>query len=298
MHTTTTYVESTSSSELPSPQVVQITESLLIPSGTTPYNSDRALNAFLANDIQPEIWLDCEHGEVLSVELYDFSSVNVRIDLSDDFTSNITNKSPDTNFLSAHDVFSASGIVNTVVRDIPVSNSGSYKSTAALQVYTKKVHRVSVSAGVPKRFIVPGGCKPRVYIAVDKNISNPAGNQGLKVTKYWGQIVSDSYLETEVQEWNPVSRAIDWKTVFKTVGKVIKVIAKVTEVVVPFVMTLVVADENSKRDERINKAIEQRLKSDAIRPSDRQTRRSHSKSQKRLKSKRSSGKVVKRRKAL
>jgi hypothetical protein len=271
---------------------------MYIPQGTSTVNSDRALNAFLADSTPPEIWLDCEHGEVLSVELYDFADVNVHIDLSDDISEIITNKSPDSSYLSFHDVASASGIVNTVVRGVNVSNSASYKATAALQAYTKKVHRVSVTSGVPKRFVVPSGYKPRIYIAMDKNISNPAGNQGLKVNKYWGQIVSDSYQEVDVQEWNPVTRAIDWKKVFKTVGKVIKVIAKVTEVVIPFVITLVAAEENSKRDARINKAIEQRLKSDAIRSSDRHLRSKQSKSQKRMKSKRSSGRVVKKRKEL
>jgi hypothetical protein len=111
-------------------------------------------------------------------------------------------------------------------------------TSISFQTYTKSVHKVAVSGSVPKKFKLPSGTKPALSI-LRGSLAMESGYVLLR--KVWGYVTSDSYTEDQFND-SATSRA-NWTKVFKTIGKVIKVVAKVAEVVIPFLLTVVKKDK-------------------------------------------------------
>jgi hypothetical protein len=78
-YTTTTYAPSVASSSLPEKQIFPIVEELYIPDiGSVGQSTfDRLINSFFCTQQAPEIWLDSQEGEVMSIEIYDYTPATV-----------------------------------------------------------------------------------------------------------------------------------------------------------------------------------------------------------------------------
>lgn len=258
-YTTTTYVPSIAQDTLPEPQVVPITEELYIPSGAgTAAGRIAAIQAFLDDESSPEILIASDEGEQVVLEWFQTSHhVVYGRTVGTGSLAGYTSEDPRSRYTA--DELSASCRTNNVdsssvsvglVSDSWVSYgiAGESRSVASIRTHSLSV---LVNAGEPRKVKIPGKASPRI-VYVQELGAQAAKSGAFKIQKIWGYLKSDHFTESEVQDYNPTLKSVDWKKVWTTVGKVVKVIAEVSKVVIPFLLTIVV-DEASETEPDVTK---------------------------------------------
>lgn len=172
---------------------------------------DRLINAFLLSE-PPAIWIDCQEAEVLTVETYQSKAVpfltsgmSVADEPFDDPSQKLTLETIQTAF------------------DVQGTDVAPGPHCALAQCYHKKVVTVPCSGVRPTRIPLTA-CQPvvRAQFQSDKPII---------VSRIWGWITADPVSTSLVT--TTVAGVSTTTTVFRTIGKIIKVVSQVAGIVLP-----------------------------------------------------------------
>lgn len=230
---TTTYVPSAESTTLPSAQIIDIVEEYVLPAISadfTLYKRSAVLNSILATNTPPVMYLDSVGGEVATLVSYDVEHVPVVLGKTEyedsiELDGTAISDSITTQFLNVYTTSSGSS---------PPLGFSSW--VAPTVTYKSRETNLVVEGGVPLRVNVPAGSRPQVRVTTAANDVDVLKNGVLTVRKVWGKITFDSFVQRDVPTTDAVTKAITWTKVFQTIGKVIKMVAKVAEIVIPFAL--------------------------------------------------------------
>jgi hypothetical protein len=220
---------------LPPPIYIPIVEEVLIERDSIE-KTDAAINAFFARNDPVHVWIDCEDGEVLTHRSYDFGSTQIvqfkgaTGNITDDFKYS---EDPPEGLTQAYLSLATKGITHDIAEGTLAPRTFDSTESVVVPTYNVKSTTVTVKAGEPKKLVIT--TKPRCTV----RYSAYSSLNNVLCTKYYGYLESDSYKEVQEQSVNATTRAIEWNKVFSTIGKVIKVISTVAEVLIPVLAAVV-----------------------------------------------------------